>query len=62
MPKKSESPDVEQPKIENEGTNEEELNVTVTPAPADRKTSTSKPKVFSLYYSLKYMNNYFLWY
>ena len=50
MPKKSESPDVEQPKIENEGTNEEELNVTVTPAPADRKTSTSKPKVFSLYY------------
>ncbi|XP_059922232.1 E3 ubiquitin-protein ligase HERC2 isoform X1 [Gadus macrocephalus] len=44
VPKKSESPDVEQPKIENEGTNEEELNVTVTPAPADRKTSTSKPK------------------
>ena len=51
VPKKSESADVEQPKIENEATNEEEINVTVSP-PADRKTSTSKPKVFSLYYTV----------
>lgn len=42
VPKKSESADIEEPKLENEGTNEEELNVHISPAPADRKTPTSK--------------------
>ncbi|KAJ0032136.1 hypothetical protein NQD34_002217 [Periophthalmus magnuspinnatus] len=42
VPKKSESADIEEPKIENEGTNEEELNVNLTPPPADRKSPTSK--------------------
>lgn len=51
MPKKSESADIEEPKLENEGTNEEELNVNVNPPPADRKLPTSKPaKVLELCY------------
>lgn len=51
MPKKSESADIEEPKLENEGTNEEELNVHISPTPADRKSPTSKsPKVQGLNY------------
>lgn len=42
VPKKSESADIEEPKLENEGTNEEELNVHISPASADRKSPTSK--------------------
>ncbi|XP_078115961.1 E3 ubiquitin-protein ligase HERC2 isoform X3 [Sander vitreus] len=42
VPKKSESSDIEEPKLENEGTNEEEQNVHISPTPADRKSSTSK--------------------
>lgn len=42
MPKKSESADIEEPKLENEGTNEEELNVHISPIPTDRKSPTSK--------------------
>lgn len=42
MPKKSESADIEEPKLENEGTNEEEMNVHVSPASTDRKSPTSK--------------------
>ncbi|TKS74835.1 E3 ubiquitin-protein ligase HERC2 [Collichthys lucidus] len=42
VPKKSESAEIEEPKLENEGTNEEELNVHITPTPADRKSPTSK--------------------
>ncbi|XP_074492829.1 E3 ubiquitin-protein ligase HERC2 isoform X1 [Sebastes fasciatus] len=42
VPKKSESADIEEPKLENEGTNEEELNVHISPTPADRKSPTSK--------------------
>lgn len=42
VPKKSESADIEEPKLENEGTNEEELNVHISPAPADRKSPTDK--------------------
>lgn len=42
VPKKSESADIEEPKLENEGTNEEELNVHISPTPADRKSATSK--------------------
>lgn len=45
VPKKSESADIEEQKLENEGTNEEELNVHINPAPVDRKspaTRTSK--------------------
>jgi len=42
VPKKSESADTEEPKLENEGNNGEELNVHVIPAPADRKPPTSR--------------------
>ncbi|XP_062306104.1 E3 ubiquitin-protein ligase HERC2 [Osmerus eperlanus] len=42
VPKKSESADVEEPKLENAGTNEEELCVPISPAPADRKSPTNK--------------------
>lgn len=42
VPKKSESADIEEPKLENGGTNEEELNVHISPAPADRKSPTDK--------------------
>lgn len=42
VPKKSESADIEEPKLENEGTNEEELNVHINPTPADRKSPTSR--------------------
>ncbi len=42
VPKKSESADIEEPKLENEGTNEEELNVHISPTPADRKSPTSR--------------------
>lgn len=42
VPKKSESADIEEPKLENEGTNEEELNVHISPVPADRKSPTDK--------------------
>uniref|UniRef100_A0A3B3YFA5 HECT-type E3 ubiquitin transferase n=1 Tax=Poecilia mexicana TaxID=48701 RepID=A0A3B3YFA5_9TELE len=41
-PKKSESADEEEPKLENEGTNEEEHNVHISPTPADRKSPTGK--------------------
>lgn len=42
VPKKSESADIEEPKLENEGTNEEELNVHISPTPVDRKSPTSR--------------------
>ncbi|XP_037554244.1 E3 ubiquitin-protein ligase HERC2 [Nematolebias whitei] len=42
VPKKSESADIEEPKLENEGTNEEEHNVHISPTPADRKSPTGK--------------------
>lgn len=42
VPKKSESADIEEPKLENEGTNEEELNVHINPTPVDRKSPTSR--------------------
>ncbi|XP_017159836.1 E3 ubiquitin-protein ligase HERC2 isoform X1 [Poecilia reticulata] len=41
-PKKSESADEEEPKLENEGTNEEEHNVHINPTPAGRKSPTGK--------------------
>uniref|UniRef100_A0A8D3BZ47 HECT-type E3 ubiquitin transferase n=1 Tax=Scophthalmus maximus TaxID=52904 RepID=A0A8D3BZ47_SCOMX len=41
-PKKSESADIEESKLENEGTNEEELNVHISPTSADRKAPTTK--------------------
>lgn len=40
--KKSESADIEEPKLENEGTNEEEHNVHISPTPANRKSPTGK--------------------
>ncbi|RVE74076.1 hypothetical protein OJAV_G00037550 [Oryzias javanicus] len=43
VPKKSESTDVEEPKLENEETNEEEHNVQISPTPADGKPLTVKP-------------------
>lgn len=42
VPKNSESADIEEPKLENEGTNEEELNVHINPTPVDRKSPTSR--------------------
>lgn len=42
VPKKSESADIEEPKLENEGTIEEELNVNISPTPADMKSPTSR--------------------
>lgn len=42
VPKKSESADIEEPKLENEGTIEEELNVNISPTPADMKSPTGK--------------------
>lgn len=42
MPKKSESADIEEPKLENEGTIEEELNVNISPTPVDMKSPTSR--------------------
>lgn len=43
VPKKSESADIEEPKLENEGTNEEELNVHISPTPMDRKSPAGRP-------------------
>lgn len=48
VPKKSESADIEEPKLENEGTNEEELNVHISPTPADRKSPTSRTSKVTL--------------
>uniref|UniRef100_A0A3B3D0M2 E3 ubiquitin-protein ligase HERC2 n=1 Tax=Oryzias melastigma TaxID=30732 RepID=A0A3B3D0M2_ORYME len=42
-PKKSESTDVEEPKLENEETNEEEHNVQISPTPAEGKPLPVKP-------------------
>lgn len=42
VPKKSESADIEEPKVENEGTIEEELNVHISPTPIERKSPTSR--------------------
>lgn len=42
VPKKSESADIEEPKLENEGTIEEELNVNISPTPLERKSPTSR--------------------
>ncbi|KAL1023407.1 hypothetical protein UPYG_G00040470 [Umbra pygmaea] len=42
VPKKSESADVEDPKLENEGTKGEELGLQISPAPTDRKSPTNK--------------------
>lgn len=42
VPKKSESTDIEEPKLENEGTIEEELNVHISPTPLERKSPTSR--------------------
>lgn len=42
VPKKSESADIEEPKLETEGVIEEELNVHISPTPTDRKSPTSK--------------------
>ncbi|XP_062251671.1 LOW QUALITY PROTEIN: E3 ubiquitin-protein ligase HERC2 [Platichthys flesus] len=42
VPKKSESADIEEPKLEHEGTNEEELDVNISPTTADRKSPASK--------------------
>ncbi|XP_037324635.2 E3 ubiquitin-protein ligase HERC2 [Pungitius pungitius] len=42
VPKKSEPADIEDSKLENEGTNGEELNVHIVPTAADRKSPTSK--------------------
>lgn len=41
MPKKSESADLEEPKLENEGTIEE-LSVHISPTPLDRKSPTNR--------------------
>ncbi|XP_024133923.1 E3 ubiquitin-protein ligase HERC2 isoform X3 [Oryzias melastigma] len=43
VPKKSESTDVEEPKLENEETNEEEHNVQISPTPAEGKPLPVKP-------------------
>lgn len=40
--KKSESADIDEPKVENEGTIGEELNVHISPAPIERKSPTSR--------------------
>lgn len=42
VPKKSESHDIEEPKLENEGTIEEELDVHISPTPLERKSPTSR--------------------
>ncbi|XP_028301238.1 E3 ubiquitin-protein ligase HERC2 isoform X2 [Gouania willdenowi] len=42
VPKKSESADIKEPKLENEGTNEEERNVHISTIPAGRKSPTGK--------------------
>lgn len=42
VPKKSESADIEEPKLENEGTIEEELNVNISPTPLERKSPSSR--------------------
>lgn len=42
VPKKSESADIEEPKLENDGTNEGEINVHISPTSTDRKSPTSK--------------------
>lgn len=48
VPKKSS--DVEEPKLENEGTIEEQVNVNISPTAADRKSPTSKTaKVLFIY-------------
>lgn len=45
VPKKSESADVEECKQENEGTNEEEPQLPVSPTPVDKKPPVKSPKV-----------------
>lgn len=52
MPKKSESADEEEPKLENEGTNEEAHNVHISPTPADRKSPTGKTSKVDFYGSV----------
>ena len=58
VPKKSESADIEEPKLENEGTNEEEHNVHISPTPADRKSPTGKTSKVDLqaFAFVKYLN------
>lgn len=50
MPKKSESTDVEEPKLENEETNEEEHNVQISPTPAEGKPLPVKPSKVRLHH------------
>lgn len=58
VPKKSESADIEEPKVENEGTIEEELNVHISPTPVERKSPTSKISKVEYFLSLKHVSRF----
>ena len=59
VPKKSESADIEEPKLENEETNEEEINIHISPTPADRKSPTGKTSKVTWSLGRKYRGNIF---
>lgn len=56
VPKKSDSADIEEPKLENEGTIEEELNVHISPTPIERKSPTSRISKVDYFVLLKHLN------
>lgn len=55
VPKKSESADIDEPKVENEGTIGEELNVHISPTPIERKSPTSRISKVDCFLSLKHL-------
>lgn len=55
VPKKSESADIEEPKLENEGTIEEELNVNISPTPLERKSPTSRRSKVDYFVLLRHL-------
>lgn len=59
-PKKSESADIEEPKVENEGTIGEELNVHISPTPIERKSPTSRISKVDYFLLLKHTNYRFV--
>lgn len=59
VPKKSESADIEEPKVENEGTIGEELNVHISPTPIERISPTSRISKVHYFLLLKHFSRLF---
>lgn len=58
VPKKSDSADIEEPKVENEGTIGEELNVHICPTPIERKSPTSRISKVDYFLLLKHFSRF----